>query len=76
MPITLVDVEVDVTILKKLRTNRDNIVYSYAILVLVTIAVLLSYVSLRTIRENLHSPNLLAGRFDEKFGNTAKFTSR
>ena len=75
MPIALVDVEVDVTILKKLRTNRDNIVHSYAILVLVTIAILLSYVSLRTIRENLYSLNLLASRFDEKFGNTTKFTS-
>ena len=74
MPITLVNIEVDVTILKKLRTDQDNIVYGYAILVLVTIAVLPSYISLRTIRENLRSLNLLASRFDEKFGNTAKFT--
>ena len=76
MPIALVDVEVDVTILKKLRADRDNVVHGYAILVLVTIAVLPSYVSLRTIRENLRSLNLLASRFDEKFGNTAKFTGR
>ena len=53
MPIALVDIEVNITILKKLRADRDNIVYSYAILVLVTIAILLSYISLRTIRENL-----------------------
>ena len=76
VPIALVDIKVDITILKKLRTNRDNVGNSYTILALVTIAILLSYISLRTIRENLYLLNLLASRFDKKFGNTTKFTSR